>query len=273
MRSPQVINKVITSRGLPVASQDGTENERDVRGGRYGDFKVESAWNTDHLLADEGAMMVASLLPGATQLFMGIDASFVNTIAFLVLSNSDAPGGKRLYPKSLRLALSSVGTSGVDLRYAIVLDDKDRTPSTISNGSGGSGVGTPASATMYKAPAFCTNMDVKVTPVGVPYFMSGVTGAGVGGTVPSPGQNARTIVGNGYLKNSIVVAKDQYTLQFGGTDRGGSFQSAAALGNYISHAPAVVIGPGQHMVIYLWSTSNVTASNAFDDEELTWIEK
>lgn len=272
MLSPQALFKVLVSRMLPAPVADGPESERYARGGRYGDVKVESAWSTDHLLADEGAVMVATTLPGATALQLGISASFSATAAAFVLGNSDIAGGKRLYPKFLRLASLTVPTSGTDLRYAIVLDSKDRTPSTISNGTGGSGPGTAATVTAYRSTVVCTNMDANVVPVGVPFFPLSTAG-GAAPTVPAAGQFARTIVGNGYIKGSIPVTKDQYILQFGGTDRGGTFQAAAALAKIVEHCPAVVIGPGQFMVLYLWSNGNITAGNAFDDVALEWIEK
>ena len=273
MLSPQALFKGLVQRLLPQpAVTDGPEAERVARMGRYGDLKVESAWPTDHLLADEGAYMIATTLPGATALQLGLSAAFSATTAAFVLGNSDPAGGKSLYPRFLRLNQSVAPTSGVDLRYAIVLDSKDRTPTTLSSGSGGSGPGTPATATGYRAPVVCTNMNVNPVIAGVPFFPLS-TAAGAAITVPAAGAFARTIIGNGYIKNSIPVVKDQYVLQFGGVDVGGSFQSAAALSKLVEHAPAVVIGPGQFMVVYLWSASNITAGNAWDDVALAWIEK
>jgi hypothetical protein len=270
--SPSALLKGLVSRVLPPINPDGQQVDVPVRFGRYGDVRVESAWPTDHLLADEGSVMVATTLPGATALQLGLSASFSATAAAFVLGNSDVAGGKRIYLKHLKLTQSVAPTSGTDLRYAIVLDSKDRTPSTISNGTGGSGPGTPATATAYRAPVSCTNQDANPTIVGVPFFpISAAAGAPV--TVPSPGQFARTIVGNGYIKNSIPVVKDQYVLQFGSADYGGTFQGAAALAKIVEHAPAVVIGPGQFCVIYLWSTSNATAGNAWDDAQMVWVEK
>lgn len=272
MISPGVINKGLVQRSLTTPTADGPESERSARMGRYGEQKVESVFPTDHLLADEGAYMVACALPGATALQLGISAAFSATAAAFVLGNSDPAGGKRLYPRALRLCQSVAPTSGVDLRYAIVLDSKDRTPTTISNGTGGVGPGTPATATAYRSTVSCTNMDLNPNIAGVPFFPISAA-AGAPPTVPAAGGNARTIVGNGYLKASIPVVKDHYLLQFGSADRGGTFQAAAALAKIVEHAPPVVIGPGQFMLIYLWSASNITAGNAWDDVALEWIER
>jgi hypothetical protein len=240
--------------------------------GRYGDTKVESAWPTDHLLSDEGGFMVATVLPGATGLQLGISASFSATAAAFVLQNTDVAGGKRIYPRYLKLAQSVAPTSGTALRYAIVVDSINRAPTIVSNGSGGSGPGTPATATAYRSTVSCTNADVNPPIVGVAYFPIS-TAAGAAPTVPAASQFARTVVGNGIIKSSIPVVLDQYTLQFGSADMGGTFQGAAALAKITEHAPPIVLGPGQSMVIYLWSPSNATAGNAWDDVALAWVER
>lgn len=272
-RSPQTIIKGIVARMLGTPTADGVENEGDVRLGRYRDIKVESVWPTDHMQSDEGGLMVATTLPGATALQLGISGSFSAAAAAVVLANSDAPGGKRCYLKRFKCAALTVGTSGVDLRYALVIDSKDRTPTTISNAAGSDrGPGTPATATAYRAPAACTNMDAQPSIVGIPFFPLSTAG-GAPPAVPAAGQAARTLVGNGYVKNSVIVAKDQYVIQFGSCDQGGTFQAAAALSKIVEHAPAAIIGPGGCALLYLWSASNITAGNAFDDMSLEWVEK
>lgn len=273
MLPPFVLSRGLVARTLPSpANADNQGVDIPVRLGRYGDTKVESVWPTDHMQADEGALMVATTLPGATALQLGLSASFSATAAAFVLGNSAPAGGARLYPRYLKLAQSVAPTSGVDLRYAIVLDNVNRAPTTISNGTGGSGPGTPATATAYRSTVVNTNQDLNPTINGVAYFPLSAA-AGAPPTVPAASQFARTIVGNGYIKNSIPVVKDQYVLQFGSADIGGSFQAAAALSKIVEHCPAVVIGPGQFMLIYLWSASNITAGNAWDDVALVWTER
>lgn len=270
--APSALEKGLVARSLPPANPDSQNVDVALRLGRYGDTKTESAWPNDMNLADEGAVMVATTLPGATALQLGISASFSATACAFVLQNTDAAGGKRLYPRFLKLAQSVAPTSGTALRYAIVLDSINRAPTTVSNGTGGSGPGTPANLTAYRSTVSCTNADINPTIVGVPYFPIS-TAAGAPPTVPAASAFARTIVGNGIIKGSIPVVLDQYVLQFGSADIGGSFQAAAALSKIVEHAPPVVIGPGQSMLIYLWSPSNITAGNAWDDVSLCWVER
>lgn len=268
----QGVLKGLCSRFLPLPQGDSLDVDRTVRCGRWGDVRVESCWPTDHLLADEGCFMVACMLPGAIQLQTGITSAFSSTAALIVLGNSAQTGGKRVYPRCLKLAVNGAWSSGTDLRYALVLDSKDRTPTTVSSGSGGTGPGTPATQTAYRSQVFCASTEDTPTPVGIPYFpMSTFNGALP--LVPSPGQYARTIVGNGYLKNSGALVADVVGLQFGCADHHGTFQSAAAAAKLFDVAPPVVIGPGQFLVVHLWSTSNAGAGGTFIDILLTWVER
>jgi hypothetical protein len=223
--------------------------------------------------ADEGAIMVASMVQAQTAIQAGIQAAYVSTQVQFLLQNSDPAGGRRLYPKALRLCVLTVGTSGVDLRYSLVLDNALRTPTTISNGSGGTGAGTAANQTAYRAPAQSTNMDLNPTIAGVPYFTLGLAASVGGATVAAPSPMARTIVAQGFIKTTAIVAKDQLQIQFGSADLGGTVQGASASAKIIEHAPPVVIGPGQSLAIHIWSTSNATAGNAFDDAAIIWAER
>lgn len=125
-------------------------------------------WPADHLLAEQGAYFVANTEPAATSLQLGISATYSATAsAAFVLKNSDTdayPKGRYVYPRFLRMCQVTAPTSGTDLRYAIVIDSADRTPTTLA------AVGSPATLTAYKATVNCTNMRVTTTPAGVAYF-------------------------------------------------------------------------------------------------------
>lgn len=274
MFGPQSVFRGVCSRFLPRAQNDTLDTDRTVRIGRWGDVRVESGWPTDHLLADEGGYMVAAMRPGATALELGVSATFSATAAAVVLANSDILGGKRIYPRFLKFGSNGGFLSATDWRYAVVLDSKDRTPTTISSGADGIGPGTPATATAYRPPTACVNGDIN-NPliVGLPYFPLG-TSAGTPPTIPSPGQFARTIVGNAHLKNSQPQASDTGVIQFGWGDAGGTFSALQSLlCRQVDFAPPVVIGPGQFMVVHMWSTSNSGVGASFSDLVMAWIEK
>lgn len=272
MFAPPVTPKVTVGRILPDPSREGDEAK--WRGGRYGEGRVESIWPTDHLLADEGSYMAATMLPGATAINMGVSAAYDSTIAHLVLANADPAGGRRLYPRFLELCVSGVGAGSTDFRYALVLDSKDRTPTTISSGTGGVGPGTPAASTAYRAPVVCTNMDVTPNRIaGVPFFPLVDAGTSAGPTVPSAGQFARVIVGNGVLHNAIPTVKSLFILQFGGNGgRQIGFWNGSSLARSTTFAPPVVVGPGQFMTLHFWGTSQ-SQGLSFDNFALEWVER
>jgi hypothetical protein len=278
--SPGTLLKGIVSRVLSAPRVDGPESEAYARFKKYGDLGVENVWPTDHGQADEGSLFVASTLPGATALQLGISASWSATAAAILVYNSDQPignggTGKNVLLKRLRLNQSVAPTSGVDLRMSVWTDPANRQPTTISNAVGSNppqGPGTPATATAYRSPANSPNSAINVAAVGVPYFpLSTAGGAAV--AIPNPGPNARCIIGQQYIKSSIPVVKDEYIVQFGMADAGGAYQGAAALARGVISAEPVIIGPGHWGIIYLWSASNITAGNAWDDVSLSWCER
>lgn len=266
MPGPITFIKGLVSRELPSPTADGFEAV--PRLGRYRDMKVESGWPGKQLLCDEGAYMVAGMLPGATALQIGIIATYVATSCPIVLYNSDVgPNGKRIYLDYVRFRIATAGTNGTDLKYAVVLDNINRIPTTLAL------VSAPANLTAYLSPTFCTNMGAPNKAAGLPYFAIS-TAAGTPPTVPAAGPNARTIIGEGSLRSQIVVVKDEYTLVFGdGSFQSGTGPALTTAAKIMQGNPPVVIGPGQTMLLNLWSTANDTAGNALDALDMGWIEK
>lgn len=225
-------------------------------------------------LADEGSLVIASMLPAATALQLGLSAAFSATAAAIVVANQ-APAGPqspRITLRDIHLVQSVAPTSGTGLAYATVLDNINRAPTTVS---GDGSPGTPATVTAYRAAANVTNMDESNAPVGRAWFPLSIA-AGAPPTVPAPSQNARTMVGNGSLRAQIPVVGDDYRIVFGATDRpGGQLVTAAPAGasRIVESHPAVVIGPQQYFLLYLWSPSNITAGNAWSQIDVSWFER
>lgn len=274
--SPQGLVRGLVARYLPTRKADSQDTDVAFRLKSYGDVGVESVWNTRHVLADEGCVFTATMLPGATTLQLGLSATFSALAGAIVIGNSASktdPNAKSVYLDYLRMLVITAPTSGTNLLYATVLDDTDRTPTTISNG-GSDGPGTPATATAYLSKVNCTNMGLTPAPVSRVYFPMS-TAAGAPPVIPKAGPNARTIVGNGPLRAQIPVAGDEYLVQFGNIDAQQALVTAAPAGasRVVSHHPAVVLGPGQWFVFYLWSLSNATAGLAFSGLEAGLIER
>ena len=270
----QILNKLRIQRALPPPQIEGLEQETIQRGSRYGDGHVISIFPNDVALADEGSLFVASTAPGQAALQAGIFAAFSALTPQFVVYNGDTPGpqAKRVMLRKLKLRVLTVGTSGVDFGYAVLLDPIARIPSTLSP-TQGFGPGTAGANTGYRAFAMPCNSDQNNLPVGQVYFTFGTTGATGGMTVPAASANMRVIVGNGFLKSTALVAKDVVTLMFGSADDGGVVQGASASAHVVDTAPPVIIGAGHTALIYLWSTSNITAGNAFDDAQLVFAER
>lgn len=269
--SPPVAPQLVVSTPVPQAVPDGTEQRS--RGDRYGNAFVRSLVPTKHVLAQQGSYWTSSMLPQATVLQLGLSAAFSALAPAILITNTGQQGdsqAKRTFLDYIRFVVSVAPTSGTSLWYASVTDSKDRTPSTISNGSGGSGPGTPATATAYRSPIVCTNQDLSPTLVSACYFPLS-TAAGAPPAAPAAGPNARTIVGNGLLRAQIPVALDTVTIQFGAVDLPGqSLVTAAPAGasRIVEPHPAVVLGPGEWYLLYLWAPSNATAGLAFSGLEV-----
>lgn len=270
--SPQTQLSGQVGRLLPSGLADSTSVDAVNRMTKYRELFVQPLFTGLQPLAEEGSLFIASVAPGGTTSYqLGISATFSATLAAFVLANPTG-SGKNAFPLALRLSQAVAPTSGTDLRYAIVLDAATRVPTTISNGAGGTGPGTPATNTAFRATALSPNTELSAHPVCLPYFPLSIA-AGAAPTVPAATAAARTVVGAGFIKNSIPVVKDQYVLQFGAPHFNGTFQGAAALAKIVEPAPPVVVSPGFAMLIYLWSASNITAGNAWDDIELIWVER
>lgn len=273
-RNPSFLLHGVASRRRPQVTPDGGPNNEIVdRRGRYGEGYVNSLWPTDQMLADEGSYFVSALGPGATALQLGLSASFAAAAVAIAFQNTDASqfdGGLRCYPRFIRLVASVAPTSGTALRFASVLDAKDRTPTTVV-GLGG----TPATATCFKPLVVASSLDQAVGGVGQPFFPLSIA-AGAPPAVAAAGQNARTIVGNGSLRAQIPVVGDEYIIQFGmGDHPAGSLVTAAPAGasRIVAFHPPVVIPPQAWWLFYLWAPSNITAGLAFDAFEVGWAER
>lgn len=273
----EVLMKGRVSRKRPQPDVDGGRDGEPCRIGRYDEQYVMSPVTKKHLLADEGGYMTATMLPAATALQLGISATFSATAAAIAFFNSDSAGktdALRIYLDYIRFLVITPPTSATNLLFASALDKKDRTPTTISNGAGGTGPGTPATVTAYRSPVFCVNEDESPVIAGIPYFPLS-TAAGAPPTVPAAGPDARTIVGNCSLRAQIPVAGDEYFIDFGGDVPSQALVTAAPAGAsrvVVSHPP-VVLGAQQWFLLHMWGLSNATAGIAFAGLDMGWWER
>lgn len=262
-----------------AAAIDGDSTQDRLRQSPYDELYVISALAKKYPGVDGGEYRVASMGPQATALQLGISANIAAAAAALLLGNSGAGNSpaKRCYLDYIRFLVTTPPTSGTELLVATSVDSKDRTPTTVSNGTGGTGPGTPATATCYRAPVVDPNMDNPAPAVlGVPYFPMS-TAVGAPPAVPAGGPNVRVIVGNLSLRAQIPVASDEYIIDFGSSDApaSGALVTAAPAGasRVVCSHPGVVIGSLQWFILQMWSPSNVTAGIAFKGLDMGWWER
>jgi hypothetical protein len=267
-----VTTNLLTGRTLPAAIPDQTNPPGPPRGDRFGGAMVTSRIPNKYVLADEGCYFHTTMLPGATGLQLGISASFSATAAALVFQNTDSlsnPLAKRVYLDRIKLIVNTVPTSATGLYYATVIDNVNRAPTAVS---GNGAPGTAATQTAYQTPRFNCNMDLASASVCQPYFPLS-TSAGAPPVVPAAGPNARTIVGNGIIRNVIPVANDEYKIIFGAEGEMTPFApTVSTVARIVEYHPPVVIGPGASFLLYLWAPSNIIAGVAFTQIEAGWYE-
>jgi hypothetical protein len=260
----------------------GNSDSRGKRKTIYSEDYVANPWGGEMAMADEGSLMMSTMAPGATTLQLGLSATFSATAACLVFKNN-APqnSGVRCHLRDIRFWVVTPPTSGTCLLYATVIDNGgNRAPTTVSNGTGGTGPGTPATATAYLSPVVCTNADENPTIYGQWWFPLS-TSAGAPPAVPAATSGARTLEGNGILRGQIPVgsaagASDDYRIVFGATDRvSGQLVTAAPAGasRIVEPHPAVSVGPQEYFLFYLWSLSNATAGIAFGGLSASHVER
>jgi hypothetical protein len=234
------------ARALPtVQGQDGAgalANLRvDQRGNTYSNIRVP----TKHVLADEGSYFTANNAQTGVAT-AAAPTSYSATNPFVMIANTaspSVPNSPRIYIDYLTLLATAAGTGGASLQVAIYIDNIQRYT------SGGTAL-TPVKANSAG--------NASVAQI----YAGNITAA-------AAGLQARTIVGNRYLKGAIPVAGDTYTLQSGSVDAVTTFGVSTILFS-LQNIPPVVINPGETALVHLWLPSQAGASSYAP--ELSWWE-
>ncbi len=278
MAAPNYSGQGWVARTLSKARAIIDGGSSDVTGPRFSRYQEQmclAPMMGEPLLCDEGALMISSMLPGATTLQCGVVASYSATASAILTFKNNAPAGPsspRCHLRDIHWSMSNAPGSATQWNYATVTDNVNRAPTTVS---GIGSPGTPGTLTAYQAPAVCTNIDENPVINGVWWFPM-ATAAGGAPTVPAQGPNARIIVGNGLLRGGNFVALDDVRITFGPTDRpAGQIVTAAPSGasRIVEPHPAVTIGPQEFFLLYLWGASNATTGPAFIGLDCSWFER
>jgi hypothetical protein len=202
---------------------------------------------------DEGAFFVAN--NAQTGVAMTTTLGFSATAPFLLIQNTAAVGGKKIYLDYVDLVTTAAGSaaSGLSLiQAALVIDD------ILRYASGGTSL-APKSANMAVAPV----------AAGVVY---------AGPVAAAAGANARTLCGLRTVRPTVsatvadVVGETKHFV-FAGGAKAPSGVITVASPNVISMAlPPVIIGPQQSALLYLFYAAGTTPVAASYAPEVGWSE-
>lgn len=177
--------------------------------------------------------------------------AFSATNPFFYIYNTDvasaAGGGKRILMDFLALINTAVGTAGANVQFAIVLD---RGPRGISGGT--------------NLTSLIKNVNPNIANASIALVYAGNL------TVNAATANARTIVGNRYMKGAIPVIGDTYMVKFGGVDAP-SMIGASAMVFSQNNVPKIIVPADWTATLHLWLASQSAASSYIP--EAAWQER
>ncbi len=215
----------------------------------YGERMVQAVNGTRMLAAvDEGSYFTAMNVPGTPIVDTAALTAFVATTPTLVCFNSNALGGKSIYPTRLRANVTAAGTSGTNWLWQWLVDTGNRKT------SGG------------------TVLTVANPNVGVTNASSGAITTF--GAITAPAANASRIVSAGIGRTVIKVIGDEYTFEFGNSAPvGGGMPTDGTLQltKTFQVAP-VVIPPQCSLLFYEYAASQGTAAS-FDYIAFDYVER
>jgi hypothetical protein len=206
--------------------------------------------------ADEGAYFVAN--NAQTGVAMTTTLAFSATAPFLVIQNTAAAGGKKIYLDYVDLGTTAAGSaaSGLTLiQMALYLD------SILRYSSGG---------TNLSANIVCPNMAVSPTSVAAVYAGAITAAAASAARAVSGLKTVRPTVSATVA--DVVGELKHFTFAGGAASHGAPITVAAA--NVISiPLPPIVIGPQQSALIHLFYAAGGTPVAASYAPEIGWYER
>lgn len=244
--SMDVTPEMEVDRTRPHAELDGTDV--DPRLSRYREQMVVPAIVTKHALVDEGSYFIANNAQTGLAT-AAAPVAFSATNPFLLIFNGSNPSddfASRIYLDYLMLLATAAGTAGANVQFAITKDLGNRYT------SGGTDL-TP----------FIANTG--------PTSLGSLTRVYAGNiTASAASGNAKTLVGNRWLKGAIPVIGDQYTARFGAAGVPDVLSISTILAN-VQNLPPIVLGPNESLLFHLWLPSQSAASSFAP--ELGWWER
>lgn len=220
-----------------------------------GSSKVNSIWNSDASLADEGSYFIATNPTVGTAIAM--TTSVVDDA--LTASATHAPNVPYLYMQN-RGTVGDVNAKSISLRYIKLfsrIGDQAWTSATqalfsIRSSSSGDRRTTKGTAlSIY-------NANTNFSQASAADFTAG------GNVCDLPGATGR-IHTHGMIQSSIPLAGSTWLWLFGDIGAASNFGYASVINTLTMHCPPVVIAPGWSMQLDLWATA-LAAAPTFECE-------
>lgn len=252
MQAPSALVRGIVARFLPSAFSDDRDLDRPVRLGRYGEPIVQNLTGKHHGLADEGDYFVAhNAQTGIISSLWGTSFSQTTLGPHIIITNTDAAGGKSIYLDYCHLICTAAGAAASAATFLNFAWSVDQSVSRYT--SGGTDI-TNAAA---------TNGGIVNVNTGVAKRNS-VAQINIGVlTLASATSAARIVVPQRHLRvqNSTTVAaaiNDDIRMNFGGLEPAISgildLTTAKTVGyREVFNLPPIVIAPQHCAIMHAWS--------------------
>lgn len=238
----------LTHRDLPGKTVDNQYGP--IRTTRYGELVAQPLYSgRQHGLADEGSYYVVTNATPGTGIAGHAAPTTLGTKPLLFLRNTSSASGtnKRLYMDYVRLQVTAAGANGTNVRAVVRLDKgNDR------YASGGTAL-TPIN----------TNMESTDTS-GVTCYFGAVTADAASSDV--------RLVSHQLVRSVINVVADTYLFTFGAAAKplNSLAVGGTAIANVEIHAPPVVVGPEQMLLLHMLAASQDSAAS-YEVEAGFWV--
>lgn len=261
---PQIFGKV--SRALPSYSSDGTQVQQRVTG--YGDIVTTQLGDNHSSLADEGSYFKATNASIGTAASVTVPLTYTAASPmFMIVNNSAASAGKRVFVDYVRLFVSAVGGTNTSagspqsIQCAVFLDDQTSGTRWVSGGS------AAAISTVN------VNSSSSATSSASMYFGNSLTATSAG----NPRQIIRSVFkvhpAAPTVNATPVVVGDTYSMDFGEHSSGSGALNGFTASSYSASVGPAVIGGGHCLLFYIWyagCTSGIIPTYEF---EVGWWER
>ena len=239
---------------LPQFNADSPNAVANVRLGSYGEVAVNSYFSKKHALAGEGSYYSTVTTPGGQVVVPAIVTTYANTAGVFWFQNNNLAGGPNAYLDYLKLTCTTVPASTTQFRYAIIRDAAQPLAGTSYLTTNNTSTAVPLCTSSVGASSKCL--------VG---YQSAVT-ANVN-TAPTANS---AVIACGAI-GGLPIIGDEFVIDFGG-DQAVSYGATTVASRKVSSAPAIVVAPGQQIMIVPWWVGNAATGGKFD-LEFTHIER